>query len=492
MNTTLKITPKMSKIIKELVPAIMSIFNLGFIPTIDDVEEFSDEMYELAKKREPNLKKPLYTIFPKNTNTPSNVINTMHKHEIEFMQSGFDFFSEYVKNNNLTSATDEEILHHAAENLPRELTKGTKFQKPAINDEETKIKWMRFFEDLGAGNEFFSVEQKGEDGVIREEHFSFSEPLKDMGYDEFKAYAMESLAKIFGDKYDVVERKSPRGDDVVHEAIRVIEKDKRKSESGFIIAPFYRDYSMGKPIGEVILDMVKTTEDSEEIAKKMDLDDMDNFEKIKDKVIIRPINYDKNKKLLESHMYRRIGDIAIVIYMVVSKLKNGLSTTKIPKSVIEKWNMPENEIFSWASENTAKIFKPGLMQMEAVMKGITPPKYPAKNSLFLEPGFKLKKSQIGSYALFLGDTQNAATVPFLEGVSKKLAEILNDDFYVVMVETNFVVLHVKKNMPLRFVRQLVENDKRSPYSDEEAFLTYNVYEYSRNTDVLRMIEADEK
>ncbi|MCL2014906.1 MAG: DUF5688 family protein [Defluviitaleaceae bacterium] len=484
----LNLNPEKRQILEEmqmLVPAVKAIFDYGFIPTEDDIVEFTEEMYELAEKMEPQLTRPLYTIFPRDADIFETGINTLRKHEVKYMKQGIEFFANYKKLHGLSIESDELLLLIAARTLPIELSQDSQFKQEPISDEESDQRWKIFV----------SVADIDEEARKKFQPKESSQTPK-MSYEEFKDYAIESLTKIFNkDNKDTVEIRvnvAHRNDETPYEAIHVWDKTKNVQRgNGFVVEPFYEDYCKGVPIGDIMLHIVKTLEESEDFVKNMDLD-MKNFDKVKPKLMLRALSYDLNKKLLEDHVYKRFGDVAMVVYMLMKRDKSGLTTSKIPKKLLEDWELSEEELFDFAEENTLKLFKPMIMQAEAMLKGMMPQKYPDKNKFFMEPDFKLKKSMIGTYHVFADEGRNAATMLFIKGIPQKLAEILNDDFYLAMMEYTFVALHVKKKTPLRIIRQLIENDKKNPYINKDEFLTHNVYEYNRESGVLRMVPPDEE
>lgn len=85
-----------------------------------------------------------------------------------------------------------------------------------------------------------------------------------------------------------------------------------------------------------------------------------NYETVKDSLFIRLLNYDDNSKELSNAVYKRIGDIAQVLYMKVSECDGNIMSTKIFKSVVEKWKedgltLSEDNILEEALRNTERI-----------------------------------------------------------------------------------------------------------------------------------------
>lgn len=53
------------------------------------------------------------------------------------------------------------------------------------------------------------------------------------------------------------------------------------------------------------------------------LNQFGDYEGIREHLIIRPLNYDDNEKVLDRGVYRRVGDMALVLYISLGKIGQG-------------------------------------------------------------------------------------------------------------------------------------------------------------------------
>ena len=78
-----------------------------------------------------------------------------------------------------------------------------------------------------------------------------------------------------------------------------------------------------------------------------------DYEVIKERLIIRPINYTDNKYELKEAVHKVHGDIALVLYVkLYDNKERGLGTTKIHKDVFESWGRDFDEVWEAALINT--------------------------------------------------------------------------------------------------------------------------------------------
>jgi hypothetical protein len=89
--------------------------------------------------------------------------------------------------------------------------------------------------------------------------------------------------------------------------------------------------------------------------------------------------------------------------------------------------------------------------------------------------------------LFANNSVNNASIVFYNGVLQKLAEILNDDLYLVIASMSYAVLHTKKSISLERLRKMARNERNNPYADPDEFLSDGVYLYSATDGTLKMV-----
>jgi hypothetical protein len=490
------VSNELYKLISELGIAIQGIFELGFIPEEGDIVEFNEELYAKFRKQTNNRTRPMYTLATNNFEylKTSKEMCVFDAKGVGYLKQGIAFFKKYAKENNLPEGDSDAILKFAAADFPWEMSKGTAYARP--KEDTTKDQWMDFLAKTGGKDAVHSIKFTDDRGVLHTDVFSPGAELnfkgKKMDYDEFIKYAVEALSKIFvGERYRVVESVSQKTDEEAYDVIHVREKVNGVDMGrGFRVGPFYNDYSLGKPLGELVLEMVKSVEESEEWTKKIDLTKINEFETVRDVLIIRPLNYRRNQKMLKDFMFRRVGDIALVIYMLVSNENNMMATAKIARKSIESWNLPTDYIFDWGLENTARLFKPCILPAEAIIRGKLPKDYPAAKKYFMEPNFKLGKSLLGSYTLIVENSLNNATAVFYKGALKRLSELLNDDLYIVIASFDHAIVHKQSSISLDKIQYMAKKEKNNPYAKPEDFLSDNVYTYSRKDDTLTMVASE--
>jgi len=124
----------LNDIFMKLIPAITSIFKLGYIPSPLDFHELTEEQYKVYQKQSGDKSKPVYAVIPKDYKylEQSNVINIAKKDDMVRAGMAAVFLLLYAKERGCESEESEDVLRFAAARFPRSITAGTKYERPAL------------------------------------------------------------------------------------------------------------------------------------------------------------------------------------------------------------------------------------------------------------------------------------------------------------------------------------------------------------------------
>lgn len=197
-----------------------------------------------------------------------------------------------------------------------------------------------------------------------------------------------------------------------------------------------------------------------------------DYERAKRRLFIRLLNADKYAEELKDAVYKKIGDIALVLYMGLGEHQGSIISTKIHKSVVTQWRKDENEVFEKALSNTYYMTPPRIYKWERM---IFDPSYEGEN--FMEMNCPLEHSAIGN-CLSTTVKTNGAVAIFLPHVVEKFADILESDLYLVFTSVHEVMIHATKSVNPEDLK-VVLSDTLKEATPEEDYLTSKIYKYSR-------------
>ena len=207
------------------------------------------------------------------------------------------------------------------------------------------------------------------------------------------------------------------------------------------------------------------------------LKNIDNYSYVHDKLIIRPLNFDRNSHLLENCIYKTFYDIVLVLYVVLNDSpEKGLISAKVPSDVLKAWNMSKEEVFDNAMKNTEKLAPARLfVNIEDIMNNTNKPS--DDNGKFMEedsPEYNVSEYDHP----FVTTTKqiNGAAALFYPGIKEKLGEIMNGNYYVSFLSINEAVLQKENTIPPDELLQLLRDNNN--LFDNDDTLTNNLYFYN--------------
>lgn len=210
---------------------------------------------------------------------------------------------------------------------------------------------------------------------------------------------------------------------------------------------------------------------------------MESYEAVKEKLIIRPLNFTNHKYNLKEAVYKKIGDIALVLYIVIYENdEQGLGTSKINKGIFEKWDRDIDEVWEAALTNTYVLAPP---RMYILPLDRINPSY--EKGAFMALGSKMKSfGKLSVPSVTTVKQVNGAIAMFYPGVKEKIASMAGGSYYVAFTSIHEAEIHCAGTIPPRnILRNLKSVDKK--FGSEET-LTKKVYFYNAENGKFDVLE----
>ena len=136
-------------------------------------------------------------------------------------------------------------------------------------------------------------------------------------------------------------------------------KGKREQMCRFDCRQLYRKYEKGS--WAAVWAQISSSIDSSRKFMELgiiDLIEKNEYDLLKDKLFIRPLNFNDHRYELKNHIYRRVGDMVLVLYILASDENDGKThdvlSVKVPESSVQAWGIDEEEVW----ENAMRIQVP--------------------------------------------------------------------------------------------------------------------------------------
>lgn len=239
--------------------------------------------------------------------------------------------------------------------------------------------------------------------------------------------------------------------------------------------PYYERYIQGRDIYDIADDIIEIyTEHA--LDSDFDTDFYMNYERVKDNIFCRLINYEMNKELLEEVPYGRFFDLAIVPYYAVNDARLGEASILIRNSHLDIWKAKPESVVECGILNTQKkvefCITPiiDLLMKERVQCELT------RNEKCLETDMQVVTSRNRLYG---------ATYLIYKEKLMELADLLGGDYYIIPSSIHeLIVLPATDNITEHTINDMIEQVNASEL-DREEVLSNHVYMFVKDEQVLK-------
>lgn len=207
----------------------------------------------------------------------------------------------------------------------------------------------------------------------------------------------------------------------------------------------------------------------------MELNKLQNYEEMKDKLIVRLINYENHKETLKKTYFMKIGDIAAAICITDKKTAHILDKEVLDKYINTVGSF--SKVFLNACENTRQLYPPKAL--------LNPTNIIFKN--FKDP-YTIKKINLAGLMItndkaFLG----ASSIFFpglLKNISKKAAN--GNDLLISFTSVHEAIIHeFRKDLGPEAIKEAVREVNDNLNNGTQNFLTNKIYVYYAAQDCVR-------
>lgn len=146
----------------------------------------------------------------------------------------------------------------------------------------------------------------------------------------------------------------PEGSDIAPTIY--LESFYQKYEEGFTLDAVLSD------IAEVSMSHMDTPSEFSTIGK-----DFQNFDFVKDKIIMVAVNAERNMTLLDSAPHQRREDLALIYKVMVGNDREGIATITIKNEHLSFWDKTVEDLHALAMENTKELLPAKILSMDNIM-----------------------------------------------------------------------------------------------------------------------------
>lgn len=236
---------------------------------------------------------------------------------------------------------------------------------------------------------------------------------------------------------------------------------------------YYDEYCEGTPVDEIMRSIVQFYVRSRKEDFLLSPETLCDYSSIRSRIVMRVVNFEKNKHILERCPYRNFMDLAITYRILAAKNEGGISTVLVTTTMMEQWSISESQLYDIAIKNSVELFPPRIKNLRALIDECT--------ESMMEDGID-QTVPGGSYddGLYVGTNDcgiNGATVLCYPGVLEDFSNKIGSDLYILPSSVHEVILLSAKTdiLPETLVSMVTSANASIVAKDE--ILSDSIYYY---------------
>ena len=187
-----------------------------------------------------------------------------------------------------------------------------------------------------------------------------------MSFDGFCISVRIDIQRRLGDSFLVYLNDVTKNNDTKLKAL-VITEQGTNLHPNIYMEGFYDRYRDGDSLVE-IEEAILLVYQKSRMGKRFDASLFTNWKKVKERIIFRLVNFDRNRELLSDIPHRKFLDLAIVYECFLGVNDGGGASILIHNSHLDLWKVTEDELHTTAFRNTPELMGCSFLNMKEVLQ----------------------------------------------------------------------------------------------------------------------------
>lgn len=264
-------------------------------------------------------------------------------------------------------------------------------------------------------------------------------------------------------------------------------REKKEYVQHWLVRPFYERYRQEGWQGilpEISAGLTEKREEEDIVLSGENL----SYAVCRSHMIVRPVNYERCRPELGNAIFRKIGDVALVLHLLTCEKAGSRLSIQMSRGMALPWKLTEDQLITEAMMNTCSKMPPRLFLGDDRRKffpydeGILLPEEEGRRT-WISP-WNHREGRNG-YLLTTTERVNGAVAFFYPGVKNILAEKLGGDYYVAFPSIHEAILHPVGCTNIREIRASVQHIN-AVYGEGE-MLSDRIFCYHKNRRLLQLL-----
>lgn len=304
-----------------------------------------------------------------------------------------------------------------------------------------------------------------------------------MSFDGFCTCVRMDIQKRLGGGFEVSLKDIIKNNDTMLKGLIIMEQGTNMHPTVYM-EYFYEQYKAGRTLEEIednVLQIYKENRGEE----KFDITFFTKWNVMKERVIYKLVNFDRNRELLKEVPHRKILDLAVVYEYFLDTDDNRSASILIRNDHMEAWGVTADELYAIASKNSPELMGYRLCSIEEIVREI----YGIRVDSLPDSG-KPEKNTMPMYVLTNEHKFHGAGCILCGNLLKKIADKWGCNICIIpssIHETILIPMSAAGNCEV--TSQMVREVNQTQVSPEE-ILSDHVYQFNRETGEIIMQEEE--
>lgn len=309
-----------------------------------------------------------------------------------------------------------------------------------------------------------------------------------MNYNEFKDYVKEHVLDYLPEQYKNANmdiRQAVKNNDVVLDGLTIFNPNGNMSPTIYLNSA-YEEYQQGMDIEEVVGKIadayIEHIEPREEYRFNFDLQEVKNYEVVKDFIYPKVSNLQSNVNRLSNIPYTQKEDLAITYHIWANGNEESMGSITINNDLMELYGVSMDTLHDQAMNNMDKISPLKFESLQETMVGMLASDFAKEEGISIDEAKDLIRGSIPNDGpdVYCLSMKPERTVPFISCVRMFSKWWRKNSVGIIMCSPSSIhetlILPKSENMSFQRLQDMVQDVNAMCVSEEEV-LSDGVYQY---------------
>lgn len=291
-----------------------------------------------------------------------------------------------------------------------------------------------------------------------------------MKYQEFIKNIQEHIITQVTPTQKVIIQPVVKNNGTVYDGLIIIDPILNISPTIYL-NPYYHRYLDGVSMEDIYEDILTTYKENLP-TEDFDVSLFKDFEKAKEHIIIKLVNYSRNEELLREIPHKKFYDLAIIYVVAVCDFMSEYATILIHNHHLNLWDISLNELHSIAMDNTPQLLPYKFDKLDQLLEHFTDSPLPFATNMHM-------------FILTNHLKIHGATCMVYPGLLKELAERLNDNLLIIPSSIHEVLIIPEKTLQEEYTledyKEMINEVNETQLTDDE-MLSNHAYLFLKDSE----------